>query len=80
MRYAEKLDQLPVAGKAEEMRLIQVNTSNMWVLLGSIWSTWRFGHKWCFFVNLLALNLICRRLLVMRWPLQKLNLCMFSRS
>ena len=24
MRYAEKLDQLPVAGKAEEMRLIQV--------------------------------------------------------
>ena len=26
MRYAEKLDQLPVAGKAEEMRLIQVNT------------------------------------------------------
>ena len=27
MRYAEKLDQLPVAGKAEEMRLIQVN---MW--------------------------------------------------
>ena len=30
MRYAEKLDQLPVAGKAEEMRLIQVN---MWMLL-----------------------------------------------
>ena len=25
MRYAEKLEQLPVAGKAEEMRLIQVN-------------------------------------------------------
>ena len=25
MRYAEKLDQLPVAGKAEEMRLIQVS-------------------------------------------------------
>ena len=24
MRYAEKLEQLPVAGKAEEMRLIQV--------------------------------------------------------
>ena len=33
MRYAEKLDQLPVAGKAEEMRLIQVN---MLVLLN--WS------------------------------------------
>ena len=39
MRYAEKLDQLPVAGKAEEMRLIQVNTSNMPVFFSSIWST-----------------------------------------
>ena len=28
MRYAEKLDQLPVAGKAEEMRLIQVKKSS----------------------------------------------------
>ena len=25
MRYAEKLEQLPMAGKVEEMRLIQVN-------------------------------------------------------
>ena len=28
MRYAEKLEQLPLAGKAEEMRLIQVNKQN----------------------------------------------------
>ena len=29
MRYAEKLEQLPVAGKAEEMRLIQVNKQHI---------------------------------------------------
>ena len=29
MRYAEKLEQLPVAGKAEEMRLIQVNNKQL---------------------------------------------------
>ena len=41
MRYAEKLDQLPVAGKAEEMRLIQVNFLHA---LHQTLSTWKLVH------------------------------------